>query len=750
MVASKETTALDKVLEEEGGVLAAVEYPADFDVVAAALGDPQPAEIEAAAAAAAEADEGWLHELARAGSDAVAFVDARERRRAFLEAPEGDSDDSGCWSSDEGASDEGGPDDDAELFDPTARVQHGIDHGRQLPLEHMGRWHACQEMQVVLQDLIQLSAKGPRPLSPEAARALSPEAAPLSPRVINRLNPKETRKGIFYPRPAQSWGGAGQAWRPNAPWERNTQHLDRSLVPPRDVKELGQRLVSAAQDWADIQRRERKGRGQLSAVTDVLSSVRKCLETIHGGSLGVAELKPYFERMLRHVQHLYVASIPPEHRMHGGEFPPDLPYRDVADRKYHAKPPVPSHFVDSAWAKRAPACKPAPRRQTKADKARAARRAKKAADEADALGQTDLMLMLDSAQKQKPEAPAEGAGYAARAVSKVLGKPPGAWSWEEDHPDALAVARHDASSKAAAAASAPVGRNKRQPSKFKVRAQLQEELTAATQGVAGLEEKAARLRAQLEAVRLAEQAEAAERDTVTLAATLAGVMDSTELLLGVAKANGVRPPRMAKPEPEPEREQEPEQQQGHEQEQGQEQEPEQERSEEQMDPSRRAQREAAAARRAQRDALKFAAGGYSYEQVVEVGAQNLRRWQVDPAREEEQRAATWRYQGAEARISKAKEGALALAEPTRPVDLEPPPPATAQELAARNRQGQGSRRKQSGFKVEEKHLPTAGKFLFDGPGRVPRSTKYKAVIQTNVQAAAEARREAMKERGIGR
>jgi hypothetical protein len=52
--------------------------------------------------------------------------------------------------------------------------------------------------------------------------------------------------------------------------------------------------------------------------------------------------------------------------------------------------------------------------------------------------------------------------------------------------------------------------------------------------------------------------------------------------------------------------------------------------------------------------------------------------------------------------------------------------------------------------VEEKHLPTAGKFLFDGPGHAPRTVKYKAQIARNVQASAEAKREEMRARGVGR
>eukprot|EP01043_Picozoa_sp_COSAG02_P057159 COSAG02_NODE_6893_length_3302_cov_4.198876_1_plen_744_part_00 len=731
MARGEGSSALERVLAEEAkeGEEGAFEYPEGFDVIAAALGEPQPGEVEREERRRQEEDDGWLQELARAGSGATRAVEARE----FLEVPEGESDISSCWSSsDQGCSDEAGPDD-TELFDPTAAVRHGIDHGTRLPLEHMGHWHAYQKMEVALESLIALSATGPRAASPGTARvvrARSPEAAaPLAPRVINRVNRKETQKGIFFPRPAESWGGSGRAWRPDKHWERNTRQLADSLIEPLDVAELGQRLVSAAQDWADVQRRERSSRGQLSAVTNMLSSVRNCLENIHGGSLDVTDLKPYFERMLRHVQHLYIASTPPAHRMHGGELPPHLPYRDVADRKYHAKPPVPSHYVDKTWARRAPACRPAPKRQTKAQAARAARLANKSAEEADALGETELMQLLDAAQNEKVQEPTEGAGFSARAVSKVLGKPPGTWSWEDDHPDPLVVARRDALSKTEAA-SAPVGKNKRPPSKFKVRAQLQEELTAARQGVAGLEEKATQLRAQLDAALLAEQAEAAERDTVVLAETLAGVMDSTEVLLGAAKAQGLHPPQspaftsQAAPRSmwQPAMEADAPQQIG-----------------------------AAAARRARRQDAKFAVGGYSYEQVTQLGgSHNLWQWEVEPGRENEQRAETWHYQGADARIAKARHNAMAEADPSRPVELQSS--SDPEKAASTGTQAHriGARRRKSTFRVEEKHLPTAGKFLFDGPGHAPRSVKYKAQIARNVQAAAEAKREEMRARGVGR
>ncbi len=712
-------TCVERVLAEEEE-----EYPEGFDVIAAALGEPQKDELEREERRRQEEDNGWLEQLA-AGAGGSG-MEARE----FLEAAEGESDVSSCWSStDRSCSDEAGPDG-AELFDPTAQVQHGIDHGTQLPLEHMGRWHAYQNMEVALENLIALSAKGPRPASPETVRARSPKAAtPLAPRVINRVNRKETRKGIFYPRPAESWGGSGRAWRPDKAWERNTRQLADSLIEPADVAELGQRLVSAAQDWAAVQRRERSSRGQLSAVTDMLSSVRNCLENIHGGSLDVTDLKPYFERMLRHVQHLYIASIPPAHRMHGGELPPYLPYRDVADRKYHAKPPVPSHFVDKTWARRAPACRPPPKRPTKVQAARATRLAKKAAEEADALGESELMQLLDAAQNQNLQVPTEGAGFNACAVSKVLGKPPGTWSWEDDHPDPLAVARRDALSKTAAA-SAPVGKNKRPPSKFKVRAQLQEELTAARQGVAGLEEKASQLRAQLNAALLAQQAEAAERDTVVLAGTLAGVMDSTEVLLGVAKAQGLHPPQSSACTP-----------------------PAAPQSIKQPAVTADApqQTAAAAARGARRQDAKFAVGGYSYEQVAQLGSSNnLWQWEVEPGREDEQRAETWHYQGADARISKARHNAMAESDPTRPVELKSSAESDKAELAGARAHRLGARRKKSTFRVEEKHLPTAGKFLFDGPGHAPRTVKYKAQIARNVQASAEAKREEMRARGVGR
>lgn len=709
MPGTKEASALEQVLGEQGKE-DAISYPDGFDVVAAALDDPQPGEAEQEERRRQEEDESWLLELARAGSASLRVDEARE----FLEVPQGDSDVSSCWSSDQSYSDEPSPNE-ADLFDPTTQVSDG----KQLPLEHMGRWHAYKEMKTVLQLLIELSAKGPRAASPETARAHEPEAEPLSPRVINRLNRKETRKGILYPRPTESWGGCGRVWRPDKHWERNTRQLADSLVPSRDVAELGNRLVSAAQDWADIQRRERRGRGQLSAVTDMLSSVRTCLESIHGGSLDTSELKTCFERMLRHVQHLYVASIPPTDRMHGGEIPRHLPYRDVADRKYHSKPPVPSRFVDASWAKRAPACKPAPKRQTKAQRNRAARQAKKAAEEVDAFGQSELQVMLDDAQKQKVRGCVEGVGYSKRAVTKVLGKPPGLWTWEDDHPDPLALARHAAISKTAAA-SAPRGVNKKPPSKVKVRAQLQEELTAAKQGVAALEEKATQLRAQLDSVRLTEQAEAAERDTVTLAATLAGVMDSTEVLLKVAKEKQLRPPQspplMSQPASEMEG-----------------------LSPQQMD--------ASAARRAKRQALKFAKGGYSYEQVVLLGGStNLWNWELEPESEDKQQADTWHYQGADARISKERQAAMAEADPTRPVE---PPSGTAVSTSAQTHRP-GGRHKQPGFRVQDKHLPTAGKFLFDGPGHAPRTIKYKQRIVRNVQAAQEEKRAAMRAHGIGR
>eukprot|EP01044_Picomonas_judraskeda_P013790 COSAG03_NODE_2121_length_3100_cov_1.667111_2_plen_282_part_00 len=255
-------SALERALsdEAEDGSLA---YPEGFDVIAAALGDPQPGEREREEHRRQDEDDGWLQELARAGADALGTAEARE----FLELAQGDSDVSSCWSTSEQSCSEEGDTDDTELYDPSAQVQHGVDHGRKLPLEHMGRWHAYKEMEVVLHNLITLAAKGPRPASPEseAIRARSPEVTPLVPgRVINRINRKETRKGIFYPRPAESWGGTGQAWRPHTHWERNTRQLADSLVQPPDVAALGERLVSAAQDWADIQRRERNGRGQLS------------------------------------------------------------------------------------------------------------------------------------------------------------------------------------------------------------------------------------------------------------------------------------------------------------------------------------------------------------------------------------------------------------------------------------------------------------------------------------------------------
>ena len=307
-MSTDEPSSIQRLLESEDAVLAEQSYPEGYSVLAAALDEPQPADIAAAAKVKVDADDGWLVELARADAAGEAAVDAR----AFLDAAEGDSDDSGCWSSDAGGSEEGGADDE-EWFDPTSRVQHGIDLGSRRNLEHLGDWHAYNEMTTALQGLIRAAAKGPRPPSPEAAeRARSPEAKPLEPRVINRRDPKEAGKGIFYPRPRETWGAPRTSWRPDAPWDRNMRQLDGSLVAPRDVDELGERLVSAAQDWAAIQKMEQKGRGQLAGITDVLSSVRQCLEFIHGGSLGVEELKPYFERMLRHVQHLcwYTRNLP--------------------------------------------------------------------------------------------------------------------------------------------------------------------------------------------------------------------------------------------------------------------------------------------------------------------------------------------------------------------------------------------------------------------------------------------------------
>lgn len=705
-------------------------YPTGFSVLAAALGELQPDEIAADEAARADADEGWLVKLARAdaaGAAGEAAVDAR----AFLDAAEGDSDDSGCWSSDAGGSDEGGADD--QWFDPTARVQHGVDLGTHRNLEHLGDWHAYNEMTTALQGLIQAAAKGPRPASPEAAeRARCPEAKPLEPRVINRRDPKEAGKGIFYPRPRESWGAPKVSWRPDAPWERNMRQVDGSLAVPRDVEELGERLVSAAQDWAAIQKMEQKGRGQLAGIADVLSSVRQCLEFIHGGSLGVEELKPYFERMLRHVQHLYVAMDPDAiHRMHGGEAPPELPYRDVSDRKYHSKPPVPSHFVDSTWAKRAPACKPAPRRMSKAEKRRAERRRAKAATDTDAdvndggmgFDQSELDVLLGMAQKKAE--PTAGTGYSARAVSKILGKAPGT-PWED--PDELAAARESHKAKVQLAKDGPAarkGEGKRPPTSFKVKEQLKEELMAAQQGVVALEEKALRLRAGLDTVRLQAAAEAAERDTATLAAALAGAMEGTEVLLTAARQSVVEPAMGFFESPD-----------GSDAYAGG------------MEGPRTAQGTSAAAlaeevepttpgelvraaRRERQAALQFAAGGYSHERVVEVGSTRARKWVPNPETKDQANNPEWRYQGSAFRVDAARKSAEELAARTREVEYEVA--AKPGSAAAGARRGAKARK---GFKVTEKHEPMAGKFLFDGAGRVPRSVKYTAVMKANVSMHA--------------
>ena len=675
----------------------------------------QAAEAAERRAEARAAQERYLRELEQRASDDACLRELalRADARALLDG-EGSS-------SDDGASSSGSSGWSSGAESPAAPPRAESPREEPVPLHHLGQWHAYHEMESALHELIRQSVEAhrakqsvadgnPEPLEEEDEAVAQPAEEPAKPgRVINRADRKEARKGILYPRPATSWRepAGKQPWRPRRPWERNARQLDASMECSRDVQELGERLVSAAEDWAAIQAAEQRGRKQLSAVTDVLASVRECLESIHGGRLGVSELKPYFERMLRHVQHLYVASTPDPRRIHGGEFATDLPYRDVANRKYHAKPPVPSRFVDKDWAQREPACRPAPRRPSAGAQRRAARRAAKA--EAEAMGGAELQQQLGAAQAAA--APLPGTGLAAEAVAKVLRG--------SLHP-ALAEAE------AASSAAKPT---KPRAKGFKGRMQLREELESARQGVAALEEKQGRVRAELDARRLAAAADAAERDTATLAAALGGLVEDTGVLLDAAQRAGREPATglreepadaevfagMEGPRPAPKKP-----------------------AEEAVDALGLGGEDELTVQRRRKEAAELlAAGGYSHEKVVEVNGS--RRWidRRDPAAGAQSHL---EYVGAGARLKAARAEQQSGASRTAAWE-----PAQQQATVPKPRR---VGRQRAGFKVTDKHVPTAAKFLFDSNG-VTLGPKYLATMQVSVKAAEELAKERRKALGVG-
>ena len=57
-------------------------------------------------------------------------------------------------------------------------------------------------------------------------------------------------------------------------------------------------------------------------------------------------------------------------------------------------------------------------------------------------------------------------------------------------------------------------------------------------------------------------------------------------------------------------------------------------------------------------------------------------------------------------------------------------------------------RQRAGFKVTDKHVPTAAKFLFDSNG-VTLGPKYLATMQVSVKAAEELAKERRKALGVG-